>query len=558
MLSPELEALFELRGWNPFPYQRKVFTAYAEGRSGLVHAATGTGKTWAVWLPVVEEGLREAAEGSGPSGRKTRRSAAPLRALWITPLRALAADTEAAMRIPLEASGLHWTLEQRTGDTAASRRARQRERLPTTLITTPESLSLLLARDDAAQLFDDLRMIVVDEWHELMASKRGVQVELALARLRRWRPALRTWGLSATLGNITVAANALGGLDASGAPRPVMLVKGNVRREVVIDAVIPVRIDRFPWAGHLGTTLVDDVAAIVRANTTTLVFTNTRSQTELWYRAILERCPDLAPEIGLHHGSVSRAHRAVVEDRLRDGSLRAVICTSSLDLGVDFSPVDRVVQIGSPKGIARLLQRAGRSGHSPGRVSRITCVPTHAFELVEFAAVRAAAEAGLMESREGIDAPLDVLAQHLVTCAMGGGFVGDELLAEVRTAWAYRNLAAVEWNWTLDFVAHGGTALRAYPEYNKLALDGDGVWHPADPQVSRRHRMSIGTIVSDASVTVRYLTGGVLGSVEESFVSRMRPGDRFLFAGRPLEFVRARDMVVYVRRSKNKTGSVAR
>ncbi len=280
MLSPELEALFTDRGWHPFPFQRAVFDAYADGRSGLVHAATGTGKTWAVWLPVVEEGLREAVDFAAPKGRPSRRSAAALRALWITPLRALAADTETAMRIPLEASGLPWTLEQRTGDTTASRRARQRERLPTALITTPESLTLLLARDDAARLFDDLRVVVVDEWHELMASKRGVQVELALARLRRWKPALRTWGLSATLGNITVAANALGGLDSAGVPRPVLLVEGDVPREVVIDAVIPGRIDRFPWAGHLGTTLVDDVAAIVRENTTTLVFTNTRSQTE--------------------------------------------------------------------------------------------------------------------------------------------------------------------------------------------------------------------------------------------------------------------------------------
>lgn len=558
MLSPDLEDLFTARGWVPFPFQRTVFDAYAEGRSGLIHAATGTGKTWAVWLPVVDEGIREAV-GTGPrKGRGSRNSAAPLRALWITPLRALATDTEAAMRMPLEATGLHWTLEQRTGDTAASRRARQRERLPTALITTPESLSLLLARDDAESLFTDLRIVVVDEWHELMASKRGIQVELALARLRRWRPSLRTWGLSATLGNVSVAASALGGVDQSGRPRPIALIEGDVRRDVVIDAVIPRQIDRFPWAGHLGTTLVDDVASIVRENTTTLVFTNTRSQTELWYRALLERCPDLAPDIDLHHGSVSRAHRTIVENRLRTGSLRAVVCTSSLDLGVDFSPVDRVVQIGSPKGVARLLQRAGRSGHSPGRVSRITCVPTHAFELVEVAAVRAAAEAGQLESREGMDAPLDVLAQHLVTCAMGGGFVAEGLLAEVRTTWAYRDLSPAEWEWTLDFVAHGGSTLRAYPEYNKLVRDAEGVWRPSDPQVARRHRMSIGTIVSDASVTVRYLTGGVLGSVEESFVSRMRAGDRFLFAGRPLEFVRVRDMVVYVRRARKTGGSVAR
>lgn len=558
MLTPELESLFAVRGWKPFAYQREVWDAYARGESGLVHAPTGTGKTWAVWLPVLAEALREPSEGDAAHGRVLRSTAAPLRALWVTPLRALAADTETALRGPLDASSLRWTLESRTGDTTASGRARQRARLPTALITTPESLSLLLARDDAETLFATLQLVVVDEWHELLASKRGVQVELALARLRSWRPPLRVWGLSATLGNLEVAAAALGGVDGDGVVRPIRIVQGSVPKAVIIDAVIPRHIDRFPWAGHLGTTLINDVIEIIESSRTTLIFTNTRSQTELWFQAITTRRPDLAPDVALHHGSIGKKAREIVEDRLKRGSIRAVVCTSSLDLGVDFSPVDRVVQVGSPKGVSRLLQRAGRSGHAPGAASRITCVPTHAFELVEVAAVREAALAGLLEAREPVPVPLDVLAQHLVTCAVGGGFHEQDLQREVRTAWAYRHLTDVEWDWTLDFVVRGGTALHAYPEYNKLSQHDDGRWRASSAMVTRRHRMSIGTIVSDASVTVKFLRGATIGTVEESFIARLRSGDRFLFGGRSLEFVRSRDMIAYVRRASSTGGSVAR
>src|SRR5512134_1317727 len=465
-----VERWFAAQGWEPFAFQREVWDAYQAGESGLIHTATGTGKTYAAWLGPVLEWLRD---HRSPREGAPGLPAAPLSVLWITPLRALAADTEAALRAPVEALGLPWRVESRTGDTPAALRARQRTRLPTALVTTPESLSLLLTSSEAPSLFQHLDCVIVDEWHELMSTKRGVQTELALARLRRFRPGLRTWGLSATLGNLETARETLLGVDAVGASRAGRLVRGVVPKTVVIDALIPARVDRFPWAGHLGVGLIDEVVATIAEARSTLVFTNTRSQAEIWFQAILARRPGWAGVLALHHGSLDRRARDAVERGLRDGTLRAVVCTSSLDLGVDFTPVDRVLQVGSPKGVARLLQRAGRSGHQPGAASRVTCVPTHAFELVEVAAAREAAGAGAVEARPPLERPLDLLAQHAVTVALGGGVTRREFLEEVRTSRAYRDLSEAELDWVLDFVTRGGDALQAYPEYRKVVVTDD-------------------------------------------------------------------------------------
>ena len=574
-----LRGWFASRGWMPFAFQREVWEAYAAGENGLVHAATGTGKTLAAWggplmewmasadrklgslsgrsrsLPSSPALLRAGAPLGMTTSRRTRRDRSPsLRVLWITPLRALAADTEEALRQPLEDLGIPWSLESRTGDTSAALRARQRRRLPTALITTPESLALLLARSDAPELFTDLRLVVVDEWHELVGTKRGVLVELALARLRFHQPAVRTWGLSATIGNLADAADALLGVRQRD---PARIVRGVDPKDVVIDALIPPVIERFPWAGHLGTQMVPQVVAALDDAATAIVFTNTRSQTEIWYQAILAARPDWAGAIALHHGSLDRKRREWVEEGLRTGRLRCVVATSSLDLGVDFSPVDRVLQVGSPKGVARLLQRAGRSGHRPGATSRVTCAPTNALELVEVAAARDGVEQGMLEARLPMERPLDVLAQHVVTVALGGGFVADQLLGEIRTTRAYADLSDAEWAWVLAFLTHGGDALRAYPEYARITPDGDR-YVVTNDEIARRHRMSIGTIVGDAQIGVAYLRGDSLGSVEESFVARLRPGDRFVFAGTPLEFVRVRDMKAWVRRAPNGKGAVPR
>jgi len=528
-----LEAWFAANGWRAFDFQREVWKAYLDGESGLVHSATGSGKTLAAWLGPLAEWLEEAGGDKAPD----------LRVLWITPMRALAADTVSSLDRAVKGLGIPWTVGLRTGDTSSAERAKQSRRLPSALVTTPESLSLMLSNADAREKLSELRLVVVDEWHELLGNKRGVQTELALARLRRWNPRLRTWGLSATLGNIGEALERLTGGEGR-------VVAGISDKKVAIDTLIPPEVDKLPWAGHLGIAMLDHVVDAIDSARSTLVFTNVRSAAETWYQAILEARPEWAGLIGLHHGSLDSDVRKWVENGLKDGKLKAVVATSSLDLGVDFSPVERVLQIGSAKGVARLLQRAGRSGHAPGQVSRVTCVPSHALEFVEAAAARRAAMAGRIEARTPVDRPLDLLAQHLVTIAAGEGFEEAEMKAEVKATRAFRDLSDAEWTWALDFVTRGGEALKAYPDYRKVVLADDGRYRVADAAIARRHRMSIGTIVSDAAVNVCYLRGKRLGNVEESFIARLSKGDAFVFAGQLLEFIRVENMTAYVKPGK--------
>lgn len=547
------ESWFAARGWQPFDFQRRVWAAMAEGRSGLLHASTGAGKTYAVWLGA----LARRREGPG------------LQVLWITPMRALAADTTRALQAPLAELAPGFTVAQRSGDTPAAERARQQRRWPAALVTTPESLSLLLTRERARDELGGVHTVIVDEWHELVGNKRGVQVQLALARLRRWNPALGVWGLSATLGAVEHAMAALCGPGGE-------LVRGRIDKTILIDPLAPAQPGRFSWAGHLGAQMLQPVVDEIDAASTTLVFTNTRSQSERWYQMLLQSRPDWAGLIALHHGSLDRAARDWVEQGLKDGRLKAVVATSSLDLGVDFLPVERVLQIGSAKGVARLLQRAGRSGHAPGRPSRITLVPTNTLELVEAAAARRAALAGEVEPRHSPDAPLDVLVQHLVTVALGGGFDADPhssggfdadpddtggrhgaeaMFDEVRSAPAYAALSREAFDWALAFVARGGTSLAAYPEYHRVRVV-DGRWRVADRGIAQRHRMQVGTIVGDATMAVAWVGGGTLGQVEESFVARLRKGDCFVFGGRVLEYVRSQDMTAFVRRATRADGVV--
>ncbi|MCY4747434.1 ligase-associated DNA damage response DEXH box helicase [Pelomonas sp. UHG3] len=515
------------RGWQAFPFQKNVWKAMRAGHSGLLHATTGSGKTLAVWLGALQA-LADAE--------------APLTVLWITPMRALSQDTLLALQDAAATLAPHWTLAARTGDTSSGERASQQRRWPTALVTTPESLSLMLARADAPEVLKRVRLVVVDEWHELLGSKRGVQLQLALARLRRWNPALMTWGLSATLANLEEAADTL----APGA----VIVRGAQDKKILIDTLLPPRIERFAWGGHMGLTMLPAVVERIDAAASTLVFTNTRSQCERWFQALLEARPDWAGLVALHHGSVDAEARRWVEAAMKAGQLKCVVCTASLDLGVDFLPVEQVLQIGSAKGVARLLQRAGRSGHAPGRRSRVTLVPTHSLEIIEASALRAAVQAGRIEPRRPPEAPLDVLVQHLVTIALGGGFRPDELLPEVRGAPSYRALGDDAWQWALDFVRHGGDSLRAYPDFQRVVPDDTGVWCVPDARLARRHRSNIGTIVSDAAMSVQFLTGGRIATVEESFIARLRVGDVFLLGGRSLALVRVEGLTAYVRVAK--------
>lgn len=551
---------FEELDRRPFAFQRAAWRNYLKGRHGLIYAQTGTGKTLAAFLgPVIEHlatNKKELVAGQGQlrPKKRTKQGTDRLKVLWITPLRALAGDTETNLREALEGLAVDWVVEKRTSDASASVRARQRTSLPEVLVTTPESVTLLLSREDCVERFSNVQLVVVDEWHELLGTKRGVQTELALSRLRAIQPAVKIWGLSATMGNLDQALAAL--VFPECVPQAI-LIQGKVRKKTEIRELIPEHIERFPWAGHLGHRMVPQVCDIVRQSTSTLIFTNTRSQAEVWYRELLVHMPEMAGLMAVHHGSLDQRLRSWTEDRLRDGKLRCCVCTSSLELGVDFPTVDQVVQIGSPKGAARLLQRAGRSGHRPGAKSCITFVPTHALELVEIAALKQAVTDGVIEQRVPINAPLDVLAQHVVTAAVGGGFEPATLLAEIRRTQAYANLTSEQWQWVIDFVEHGGSSLAAYPDYHRIQFV-DGRYRVVDRKIAALHRMSIGTIVGDASVQVKYLRGNTIGTVEESFVGRLSPGDQFTLGGKLLKLVRMHDNTAWVKRGKGQATSVPR
>ena len=525
-------AFFASRGWTPHAFQCETWERVARGESGLVHVPTGSGKTYAAYLGFLDE---FASSEPPPEG---------LALVYVTPLRAVARDIELALRLPVDELGLAVMVGSRTGDTSSGERARQRERLPNVLVTTPESLTLLLANGASRELLAGVRGVVVDEWHELLASKRGVQVELALARLRRLAPGVRTWGLSATLRNVDDAARIL-----VGPGRAAAVVHADLPREIHVTGLLPDHVERFPWAGHLGLTMLKPLVAWLDPAKPTLVFTNTRSQAERWFAALSWERPEWRDILAIHHGSIEREKREEIESGLKEGRIRIVVATSSLDLGVDFSPVERVVQIGSPKGIARLIQRAGRSGHRPGASCEVLCVPTHALELVEIAAARRAIERREIEERHGWHRPLDCLVQHLVTCGTGGGFRADELLAEVRETASFEDLDRADFDWCLDLAVRGGRTLTRYPQFHRLRLDDDGMHRVSTKKAASVHRLNIGSISADATISVALVGGRRLGSIEESFIARLSEGDAFLFAGDIVEFVRMRDMTAWVRRT---------
>lgn len=553
------EAYFANSGFKPFRFQRSVWKAYREGESGLLHSATGTGKTLAAWMGPLQTWMKEHPDG----GKFSARRWPPLRTIWITPLRALANDTLEALKAPVEYLDLPWRIEGRTGDTSSSRKTRQLKKLPTALVTTPESLSLMLTHQSVLEQLRGLESIFVDEWHELLGTKRGVQTELALARLRKLNPNLRTWGISATLGNLDEACSTLlggthgTGTSQTGTPQTGRIIEGYKSKRIVFESLIPDEMECFPWTGHIGTKMIPQVIEKIEQCSNALVFTNTRSQTEIWYQEMLKARPDWAGLIAVHHGSLDTSVRTWVENGLRGGTLRAVVCTSSLDLGVDFTAVDVVFQVGSPKGAARLLQRAGRSGHQPSATSRLFFVPTNAIELIELAAAQDAIRLRQLESRRPLAKPLDVLAQHAVTIAIGGGFTADQLLTEVRTTRSFDTLSDSEWQWVLKFVTTGGDSLKAYPEFQKVIVE-DGRYTMDDRRQVRQHRMSIGTIASDAAMHVRYMSGRSLGTTEESFIAKLNEGDKFLFAGRIVKLVKIHDNAAYVRRATGRPDAIPR
>ncbi|MFD0941443.1 ligase-associated DNA damage response DEXH box helicase [Pedobacter boryungensis] len=535
-------------GKKPFKFQEEAWSFYAKGYSGLVNAPTGFGKTFSLFLAVVIEGIN-LAEVKDKKRAKDR-----LQLIWITPLRSLAKDIARAMREVLAELELDWHVGVRNGDTTQAEKLQQKKSMPEILLITPESLHLLLAQKNSSTLFESLKCIVADEWHELLGSKRGVLVELAISRIKGLQKNaktqhLRVWGISATIGNIEEALDVIE--PDVNAKRTI--IKAKLNKKIVIKSILPDDIETLPWAGHLGLKLAYKLLPIIEKSKTTLIFINTRGQSEMWYQHLLNIEPELAGRIAIHHGSIDFELRNWIEDALHTGLLKAVIATSSLDLGVDFKPVDTVVQVGSPKGVARFLQRAGRSGHSPGETSKIYFLPTHALELVEAAAIKEAAKENNIESREPVIMVFDTLIQYLVTLAIGDGFDDKTVYEEVKNTHAFKMLLPEEWNWVMQFITSGGDSLTAYQEFKKVAKDEeDGLWKVKSRQIAMRHRLHIGTIVSDAMLKVKFLSGGYIGMIEEYFVSKLKAGDSFTLAGRILDFVHIKDMTVIVRKSKQK------
>ena len=451
------EEWFNIKNWNAFPFQQKTWKAFAQKKSGIVNAPTGSGKTYSLMVPIVEAMIAEEHKKG-------------LFAIWITPIRALAKEIELSANAAIAGMGAEASVGIRTGDTSSKDRQAQKKNMPQILITTPESLHILFAQKKNERLFKSLRTVVIDEWHELLGSKRGVQVELALSRLKGMLPSLQVWGISATIGNMDEAMKVLQGKsNASSA----VLIRSALKKKLSIETLMPEEVNNLPWAGHLGIKLIDQVVDIIRKNQSTLIFTNTRAQSEIWYHQILDAYPEFAGVMAMHHSSISRDLRAWVEDALYHGQLKAVVCTSSLDLGVDFRPVDAIVQVGGPKGVSRFVQRAGRSGHQPGAESKIFFLPTNALELVEAAALRQAIEDNYLENREPHIRSFDVLVQYLTTLALGDGFDSKVIYDEVRDTFCFESITLDEWKWCLRFITTGGDSLKAYDEYKKVEREGD-------------------------------------------------------------------------------------
>jgi ATP-dependent Lhr-like helicase len=534
-------AWYKSRDWKMFAFQKECLDYYFEGKNGLLNAPTGSGKTFALGVPMM---LADKLKGDYKVG---------LKVLWITPLKALSVDITNALQEAADELETGWRVERRSGDVSSAKKAAQLKNSPDCLVTTPESLQIMLARKGYATFFKYLDAVIVDEWHELLSSKRGVQVELGLSRLKAIKPDLKIWGISATIGNMPEAIDVLMGDKKTRANTAI--VQSKIKKKLKMTTLLPTKMEDMPWAGHLGVRLLKKVLPIIEENSSTLIFTNTRSQAEIWYQKLIEKFPDLAGRIALHHGSLGKEVREWVESALHKGSLKAVVSTSSLDLGVDFRPVSAVIQIGSPKGIARFLQRAGRSGHSPEATSKIYFLPTNSLEIIESSALQRAIENGYIESRIPVVRAFDVLVQYLVTLAVSDGFREEEIYGEVRNTYCYQTITREEWEWVLRFITIGGDSLQNYEDFNKVKIT-DGLFKVESRKIAMRHRLSMGTIVGNSAMIVKRQRGKSLGTIEEYFISRLKIGDTFVFAGQRLELTRVTGLVAYVVPSTKKSAAV--
>jgi len=524
------------KGHEPFSFQSQTWERYHNNFSGMVVAPTGFGKTFSVFLAVVIDYLNH------PNKYKKG-----LKLIWISPLRSLAKDLAKAMSAVVEEIGLDWEVAVRNGDTPTNVRRKQERLMPDVLLTTPETLHLLFSQKKNSRWFKNVACIAVDEWHELLGSKRGVLTELAIARIKKLSSKTRIWGISATIGNLEEAKNVLIPYALK-----TTMIRAKEKKKIEIVSVLPDEVEELSWAGHLGKKMSSKIIPIIYENNTTLIFTNTRNQSELWYQIIIEEAPDLIGQIAIHHGSIDKVQRNWIEEAISEGLLKAVVCTSSLDLGVDFKPVDCVIQIGSAKGIARFMQRAGRSGHSPFEVSKMYAVPTHSLQLIEVAAVKEAIKQNEIEARHPYVLTYDILVQFLVTLAVGEGFKAVDTFELVKEVHAFQYLTKEEFDWCIHFITNGGNTLNSYEEFHKVVLDDDGIYRVRSRRIAMMHRMNIGVIVGEVMMYVKFFSGGYIGMIEEFFISKLKKGDAFVLGGKVVEMQQIKDMTVLVKRSKKK------
>ncbi|MBR0852751.1 ligase-associated DNA damage response DEXH box helicase [Bradyrhizobium diazoefficiens] len=567
LLPDRFREWFAARGWSPRAHQLALLEKAREDRSALLIAPTGAGKTLAGFLPtLVELSSAPATTSVVSTGRSVARSAG-LHTLYISPLKALAVDIARNLERPIAEMGLPVKVETRTGDTPVSRRQRQRRYPPDVLLTTPEQLALLLSSDDAPFLFSSLKRIVLDELHALVTSKRGDLLSLGLARLWRLAPQMRAIGLSATVAEPDQLARFLVPQPGGREQAADIVVAGGAAPPLV--EMLDTR-ERLPWAGHSARHALPEIYELIKANKTTLVFVNTRSQAEMLFQNLWSMNDD-GLAIALHHGSLDVAQRRKVEDAMSAGRLRGVVCTSSLDLGVDWGDVDLVVNIGAPKGASRLMQRIGRANHRLDEASRAVLVPANRFEVLECSVAIDAIAENAQDTPPLRTGALDVLAQHVLGCACGEPFLSDELYDEVRTAAPYANLARVDFDDVVDFVATGGYALKTYERFARIKQDKQGRWRVANPKVRQSYRMNVGTIVEDDMLKVRLVRsrgggagstgviargGRLLGEIEEAFIEGLSPGDTFVFSGEVVRYETLVEDQVYVSRAHDKDPKV--
>ncbi len=514
---------FASRGWKARAHQLDVLEAAQRGENLLLIAPTGGGKTLAGFLPSLVELAASPREG--------------LHTLYVSPLKALSADVARNLTTPVTDMRLDISIETRSGDTSPDKRCKQSEAPPNLLLTTPESLAVMISQPKAAEFFQTLQRVIIDEVHAIAGTKRGDQLALCLARLAMLAPDMRRIGLSATVAHRDAIRRYVAD-DAA-----IIEVAGGAPPE--IGMILPQ--GRLPWSGHMGLASAPDILTRIAEARMTIVFVNTRAQAELLFQE-LWKLNDATLPIAIHHGSLEMAQRLRVEAAMADGRIRAVVATASLDLGIDWGSVDQVIQVGAPKGVSRLLQRVGRANHRMDEASIATLVPANRFEVLECEAAIAGVAAHELDGDPPRPGGLDVLAQHILGCACAAPFHPDALYAEIRTAAPYADLDRETFNDTLEFVENGGYALAAYDTYRKLFRDSEGLLHVMSDRVMRMHRMNIGTIVEAPVLKVRYMGrgGGTLGEIEEYFVNMLRQGDTFIFAGRLLSFQRLRENVCEV------------